>query len=173
MWETPDRDSELFRRYTDVFFSPVDPYAPELDKSPTAWFVQYPVLKPGTVFNFPKDFMAVLSPVDFYNLQTKMKDPFEELWRHQQQLAMAGAKEGDNYDTEFPASQQMMGIDLQNVLGRPRNAYSHPAARETVGGFIYQKMGRMGLLMAMQDFEHELPITKYVEERGEKMVSSL
>jgi len=35
--------------------------------------------------------------------------------------------------------------------------------REIVGGYIYEKLGRSGLIVTMQDFEHELPLTEYAK----------
>ena len=43
-----------------------------------------------------------------------------------------------------------------------------------VGGYIYQKFGQAGLLVAMQNYEHELPITEFAKEfSGEDIVSIL
>ncbi len=32
-----------------------------------------------------------------------------------------------------------------------------------MGGYIYEKLGRSGLIVAMQDFEHELPLAEYAK----------
>ncbi len=43
-----------------------------------------------------------------------------------------------------------------------------------VGGYIYEKLGRTGLIVTMQDFAHELPLKEYAKVYyGETVVSSI
>ena len=67
-------------------------------------------------------------------------------------------------------SKEALRMELQTVLSLPRNSVTDPKSRELVGGYIYQKMGKSGLIVAMQDFKHKLPISKFVKDRGGQMV---
>ena len=35
--------------------------------------------------------------------------------------------------------------------------------REKVGSYIYEKLGRSGLIVTMEDFTHELPLKEYAK----------
>lgn len=64
----------------------------------------------------------------------------------------------------------MTQTDLREVFSLPRNKHTHPQNRGAVGGYLYQKIGRSGLPVAMQDFDHELPIAELAMQMGENMV---
>ena len=63
-----------------------------------------------------------------------------------------------------------MKLNLEKVLSLPRSKHTQPKNRGAVGGFLYQKMGRSGVLVTMQDFEHKLPITELSQQMGESVV---
>ena len=41
-----------------------------------------------------------------------------------------------------------------------------PEARDIVGSYIYEKMGRSGLIITIQDFKHEMPLKAFAELIG-------
>ena len=73
---------------------------------------------------------------------------------------------------ELLVNKELIRLEMDEIFNLPRNEMSHPKVRETVGGFIYQKMGRNGVAVAMQDFRYKLPISEMAESMGEKMVSA-
>ena len=73
---------------------------------------------------------------------------------------------------ELIVNKELIRLEMDEIFNLPRNEMSHPKVRETVGGFIYQKMGRNGVAVAMQDFRYKLPISEMAESMGEKMVST-
>lgn len=76
-----------------------------------------------------------------------------------------------NPSNELIVNKELIRLEMDEIFNLPRNEMSHPKIRETVGGFIYQKMGRNGVAVAMQDFKYKLPISELAESMGEKMVS--
>ena len=41
-----------------------------------------------------------------------------------------------------------------------------PQARDIVGSYIYDKMGRSGLIITIQDFKHEMPLKAFADLIG-------
>ena len=41
-----------------------------------------------------------------------------------------------------------------------------PQARDIVGSYIYEKMGRSGLIITIQDFKHEMPLKAFADQIG-------
>ena len=70
-------------------------------------------------------------------------------------------------------NKQVLELELTGVMGLPRNKHTHPEFREMVGGYLYQKFGKCGLVVGMQNYRHELPIREYAEQFGETLVSLL
>ena len=55
---------------------------------------------------------------------------------------------------------------MEEIFNLPRNRNIDPKARDFVGGYIYEKMGRSGLVITIHDFAHELPIKAFAELLG-------
>ena len=49
---------------------------------------------------------------------------------------------------------------------RPRNVRTDSQARDMVGSYIYEKMGRNGLVLTTHDFTHEIPIKEFARIKG-------
>ena len=41
-----------------------------------------------------------------------------------------------------------------------------PQARDIVGSYIYEKFGRSGLIITIQDFKHEIPLKAFADLIG-------
>ncbi len=50
-----------------------------------------------------------------------------------------------------------LSLSLEKALSLPRSPESHPANREAVGSYLYGRMGRAGLLTAMQTYQSDRP----------------
>ena len=72
---------------------------------------------------------------------------------------------------DLEANLNLMKLNLRTVFSQPRSKSSHPSTRERVGGFIYQKMGRTGILVGMQDFDHKIRIVNAGENLPHDFVS--
>ncbi len=60
-------------------------------------------------------------------------------------------------DYELEVHTGVVKMTLEEALGRPRNYQTHPRTRHAVGGYLYGRMGRMGLLTHMHTFEAKRP----------------
>ena len=92
----------------------------------------------------------VASPqVDFLGSNNASLDPLVHL--HSQD-AHIRAKYGASLK-DLMVSKGAIRLALQNGLAMPRNGKTHPDNREAVGGYIYGRFGRLGLLTVMQTFQ--------------------
>ena len=55
-------------------------------------------------------------------------------------------------------SQALITLMMKKVFNMGRNQETHPENRSYVLGYILQKLLRTGLMVATQDFEHEIPL---------------
>ena len=55
---------------------------------------------------------------------------------------------------------------MENIFNRPHNRVTDPGGQEFIGGYIYQKFVRSGLLVATQDFVHEIPVGDLANQKG-------
>ena len=55
---------------------------------------------------------------------------------------------------------------MENVLDLPHNKHTHAENNRFLGGYIYQKFVRSGLLVATQDFVHDLPVGNFAAMKG-------
>ena len=56
--------------------------------------------------------------------------------------------------------------NLKNYFSYFRNMLVSPQARDIVGSYIYEKMGRSGLIITIQDFKHEMPLKAFADQIG-------
>merc|ERR1711935_994786 len=61
---------------------------------------------------------------------------------------------------------------MENVFNHPRNMFVSPQARDIVGSYIYEKMGRSGLIITIQDFKHEMPLKAFADLIGAPLGST-
>ena len=56
--------------------------------------------------------------------------------------------------------------NLKSFLFVSRNMFVNPQVRDMVGSYIYEKMGRSGLIITIQDFKHEIPLKAFADLIG-------
>ncbi len=159
--------SPLFYRYMRIYFAPVERWRPG-DPSGISFFLQHPPLQrpPHTFSRLPPRLAAVTSKVDFGQATVVAADPFSQVESQIAELSV-----GEVAD-ELRVNTGAMKVEMSQVLTHPRNAYTHPTRREEVGGYLYKKLARLGLLVAMQEFRHKMAISEFAMELdGELLVS--
>ncbi len=117
----------------------------------------------------PKDPPAALGPmVTRMNFNSpKYENEFRAAEAQQALLVNATA------DQQLRVNLPLMEVELREVMSKPRSAITHHKTYTDVGSYIYKKMAAVGLLVSMQPYKHELPITEYSNALGENMVSLL
>ena len=55
---------------------------------------------------------------------------------------------------------------MENIFSLPHNKLTHAQNNAFVGGYLYQKFVRSGLLVATQDFTHDLPVGNFASMKG-------
>ena len=55
---------------------------------------------------------------------------------------------------------------METMFNKPRNVRVDSYARDIVGSYIYEKLGRSGLVVTIQDFTKDLPLKKYMRMKG-------
>ena len=114
--------------------------------------VQYPLIR--------EDFyLSIEGSVEASNILDKLKNAIETPFILEEETIAASEITSDENDNllrrpNFDIIKTMM----ENIFDRPHNKFTHSKNREFIGGYIYQKFIRSGLLVATQDFEHELPV---------------
>ena len=71
-----------------------------------------------------------------------------------------------NADSISRPNLQIIRKIMENIFNLPHNKHTHPKNNVFIGGYLYQKFARSGLLVATQDFEHDLPLGKFAALKG-------
>eukprot|EP00094_Tigriopus_californicus_P014152 TCALIF_13707-PA protein Name:"Similar to Aminopeptidase S (Streptomyces griseus)" AED:0.30 eAED:0.37 QI:0/0/0/1/1/1/2/0/404 len=153
--------TEMFGRYIELFFASV----PRSNLSDIRFHWQYP---PVRLYSIPPEFLdqqSLINRVDFNQLQGMIADPFEAILE-----GMRHVGRSDDLNA-LQVNVERMKLELVHILSQPRSVETHPKLRELIGGYLYQTMGTIGLLVGMHDFKHELPIRQYAEQFGETLES--
>ena len=109
--------------------------------------VQYPLIR--------EDFYSrIEGSVEASNILAKVKNGMVTPFILEEEDIVSKITEENRLRPNFDIMKTMM----ENIFDRPHHKITHPKNREFIGAYIYQKFVRSGLLVATQDFEHELPV---------------
>ena len=81
-------------------------------------------------------------------------DPLHHLYGEEARLRKKAKEAGE---PDLAVNRDVIAMLLDNIAGLPRNEKSHNRNRHAIGGYLYGKVGRTGLLSHMQSFLAERP----------------
>ena len=134
--------------FAELFFMPVKTATPA--ETMLRYKVQVPVIRKD-FYPRIKDLPSVVGK----NWVTKMRDDSTFLIENEEE--MVSGQTTSEGGLVMP-SQEVIKAMMDRVFNLRRNKDSHAQNRKFVGGYIIQKLIRSGLMVASQDFDHDIPI---------------
>ena len=144
---------EALKEFATLFFMPVQ--MPTPDQILLNFRIQYPLIR--------EDFYSrVRGSVEASNILEKIKNSRETPFILEEEEIASNTTQQNILRPNFDIIKTMM----ENIFDLPHHELTHSKNREFIGGYIYQKFVRSGLLVATQDFTHQLPIGKFAKFKG-------
>ena len=141
------------KEYIEMFFLPMPPnYRNEVD-------LRYTVHKPLKRPDLPRNLLTMATHADFDKLSEEGSEIHEIFSKEKQIIANLSA------EVLVPNTDLIRG-SMETIFNKPRNAQVDSYARDIVGSYIYEKMGRSGMVVTIQDYKKDLPLKKYMQMKG-------
>ena len=146
---------DVLKEFATLFFMPVEMPLPK--QVMLNYRLQYPLIR--------DDFYdRVQGGVQTLDILEKLKSSKETsfLLEEDEILSNKEDKEEDILRPNFKLIKTIM----ENIFRIPHNKHTHVQNNAFVGGYLYQKFVRSGLLVATQDFVHDLPVGNFASMKG-------
>ena len=144
---------DALKEFAALFFMPVQ--MPTPDQILLNFRIQYPLIR--------EDFYSrVRGSVEASNILEKIKNSRETPFIMEEEEIASNITQQNILRPNFDIMKTMM----ENIFDLPHHKLTHSKNREFIGGYIYQKFVRSGLLVATQDFTHQLPIGNFAKFKG-------
>lgn len=147
--------TEIFRLYAQIFFAPTQSL-PKSQLIPQNYHIQKN-LPPG------KNLLSLKNPQVFHKIRAMQVDfensiavnesidPLVSLHKIEDRILKQ-----ENLP-DMVVSKSVIRMLLDRLASLPRNGVSHPRNRNAIGGYLYGKFGRLGLLTHMMGFQAARP----------------
>ena len=144
---------DALKEFATLFFMPVQ--MPTPDQILLNFRIQYPLIR--------EDFYSrVRGSVEALNILEKVKNSRETPFILEEEEIASNTTQQNILRPNFNIMKTMM----ENIFDLPHHEFTHSKNREFIGGYIYQKFVRSGLLVATQDFSHQIPIGNFAKYKG-------
>lgn len=120
--------------------------------------LRYTMQSPPLRSDYPQGVLSQAIPVDFDKMNEQIVNNSQSIFDKEKKIIKRS-------DFLIP-STDLIRITMEEVFSKPRNPLVDKAARESVGSYIYEKMGRSGLIITIQDFKHMMPLKAYSDFIG-------
>lgn len=142
------------KEYVEMFFLPMPPnYRNKVD-------LRYTVHKPLKRPDLPRNLLTMATHADFDKLSDEGSEIQRIFSKEKQIIANLTSEE-----LLVPNTDLIRG-SMETIFNKPRNALVDSYARDIVGSYIYEKFGRSGLVVTIQDYTKDLPLKKYMQMKG-------
>lgn len=140
------------KEYIQMFFMPLKKlHNPNLN-------LRYTMQSPPLRSDYPQEVLSQVIPVDFDKMNEQIVNSSQSIFDKEKTMIKRS-------DFLIP-NINLIKIAMEEVFSKPRNDLVDKMARETVGSYIYEKMGRSGLIITIQDFKHMMPLKAYADFIG-------
>ena len=146
---------DVLKEFATLFFMPVEMPMPK--QVMLNYRLQYPLIR--------DDFYdRVQGGVQTLDILGKLKSAEETsfLLEEDEILSSNEEKEKNILRPNFKLIKTIM----ENIFSLAHNKHTHTKNNAFVGGYLYQKFVRSGLLVATQDFTHDLPVGNFASMKG-------
>ena len=139
---------DALKDFATLFFMPVQ--MPMPDQVLLDFRLQYPLIR--------EDFYSrVEGSVQALDILDKIKNSNQASFIAEEEEIASKLTKDNILRPSFDIIKTMM----ENIFNLSHNKYTHPKNHEFIGAYIYEKFVRSGLLVATQDFVHELPVGNF------------
>jgi hypothetical protein len=127
--------------------------------------LRYSVQVPLVRSNLPKDIFSVINAIDFDNLSDQVPSDGREIFKIEKSI-IDKQKNQSNGEFLLTPNVDLIQLTMEEIFNQPRNINNDIMARDMVASYIYEKMGRSGLILTVHDFKHEMPLKEYGKLKG-------
>ncbi len=148
------------REYVQMFFMPLPRASGEVFPN-----LRYTLGTPLKRPQMPEDLVRKSTLVSFEEMSPSMPHSPNVVFKKEQAILSNFNHSGQKF---LVPNVDLIKLSMEEVFNRPRNRFLEDSMpRDFVGGYIYEKLGRAGLLVTIQDFKHVIPIKAYSEFIGQ------
>ena len=146
---------DVLKEFATLFFMPVE--MPMPNQVMLNYRLQYPLIR--------EDFYhRVEGGVQTLDILDKLKNSKETSFlREEDEIVSKHTQEETNI---LRPNLEIIKTIMENIFNLPHNKNTHAENNAFLGGYIYQKFVRSGLLVATQDFVHDLPVGNFAALKG-------
>ena len=146
---------DVLKEFTTLFFMPVE--MPMPDQVMLNYRLQYPLIR--------DDFYhRVQGGIQTLDILDKLKESQETSFLLEEDNILKKYESEDG--NMLRPNLDLIKTIMENIFNLPHNKHTHLKNHDFIGGYIYQKFVKSGLLVAYQDFEHNLPVGKFAALKG-------
>ena len=142
------------KEFVEMFFLPMPPNF--RNKVDLRYTVHKPLLRP----NLPRNLLTMATHADFDKLSDEGSEIQRIFSKEKQIIANLSSQE-----LLVPSIDLIRG-SMETIFNKPRNVHVDSYARDIVGSYIYEKFGRSGMVVTIQDFIKDLPIKQFMQMKG-------
>lgn len=141
---------DVLKEFATLFFMPVQ--MPTPDQILLNFRLQYPLIRDDF-------YQRIEGSVEESDILGKVKNSRETPFILEEEELISKVTEGNR----LRPSMDLMKTMMENIFNLPHHKFTHSKNHEFIGGYIYQKFVRSGLLVATQDFTHNLPVGNFAK----------
>ena len=146
---------DVLKEFATLFFMPVE--MPMPDQVMLNYRLQYPLIR--------DDFYhRVQGGIQTLDILDKLKESQETSFLLEEDKILKKYELSDG--NILQPNLDIIKTIMENIFNLPHNKHTHLKNHDFIGGYIYQKFVKSGLLVATQDFEHNLPVGKFAALKG-------
>ena len=146
---------DVLKEFATLFFMPVE--MPMPNQVMLNYRLQYPLIR--------DDFYhRVQGGVQTLDILEKLKTSKETSFLLEEDDILSNDEEKEK--NILRPNFKLIKTIMENVFSLPHNKHTHAQNNAFVGGYLYQKFVRSGLLVATQDFTHDLPVGNFASMKG-------
>ena len=150
-----DYNPSKSKEYVQMFFMP----SPKIPTSKNL-NLRYTVMNPPLRKDLPSDLLQKAIHVDFDAMNQQILNNTQSVFQQEKKILQ------DQKNEFLVPNLDLIKFSMKEIFSRPRNKYQNSSERDFVGSYIYEKLGRSGLIITIQDFKHTIPIKAYAEFIG-------